>query len=80
MTLKLQSSIESKLFEKVEKWGDFLKISKCMENGSRRGSCPSSFPSGNQVDCSPLVAIAKRARRDQRTAVNLTIKNMFPIV
>ena len=35
----------------------FLKISNFLENDSGRGSCPSSFPSGNQVDGSPLVAM-----------------------
>ena len=35
----------------------FLKISNFLENVSGRGSCPSSFPSGNQVDGSPLVAM-----------------------
>ena len=34
-----------------------LKISNFLEDNSGRGSCPSSFPSGNQVDGSPLVAI-----------------------
>ena len=35
----------------------FLKISNFLEDDRGRGSCPSSFPSGNQVDGSPLVAI-----------------------
>ena len=38
----------------------FLKFSKFRENESRRGSCPSSSPSGNQVDGSLLVAIPKQ--------------------
>ena len=54
-----------------------LKISNFLEN--ERGSCPSSSPSGNQVDGSPLVAIyqtvAKRARRGGCTPVLLTMKN-----
>ena len=38
----------------------FLKFSNFLENESGRGSCPSSSPSGNQVDGSPLVAIPKQ--------------------
>ena len=60
MILKFQSSIHPGHFKKVEKIRDFLKISKVSkkwEKESGRGSCPSSFPSGNQVDGSPLVAI-----------------------
>ena len=37
----------------------FLKISNFLENVSGRGSCHSSFPRGNQVDGSPLVAIIR---------------------
>ena len=71
----------------------FLKISKFMKNDCGRGSCPSSYPGGNQVDGLPLVAfeeqeiplqeksntetVAKRARRDQRTAVNSTMKKLI---
>ena len=61
MTLKFQSSIGSKLFQKVENWWYlFLKFWFFWENDSGRGSCPSSFPSGNQVDGSPLAAIRLR--------------------
>jgi len=35
----------------------FFEIFKISENDSGRGSCPSSYPSGNQVDGLPLVAI-----------------------
>ena len=34
----------------------FFEISFFWQNDSGRGSCPSSSPSGNQVDGSPLVA------------------------
>ena len=62
MTLESQSSIGPGLFKKVEKWRDFfLKFSNFLENDSGRGSCPSSLPSGNQVDGSPLVAIPNRS-------------------
>ena len=63
MVLKDENDFEisefyrSRTFQKIEKWCDFLKISKFLENESGRGSCHSSFPSGNQVDGSPLVAI-----------------------
>ena len=60
LTLKFQSSIGPGLFKKVEKWLDFLKFANFLENETGRGSCPSSFPSGNQVDGSPLVAIPKQ--------------------
>ena len=36
-----------------------MKISNFLENESGKGSCISSFPSGNQVDGSPLVAIVE---------------------
>jgi len=35
----------------------FFEVLKFSENDSMRGSCPSSYPSGNQVDGSPLVAM-----------------------
>ena len=54
-----------------------MKISNFLENDSGRGSCPSSFPSGNQVDGSPLVAIAKRARRGGCTTVRRAMKKQF---
>ena len=61
MILKFQSSIGSKLFEKVEKCEDFRKFQNLWKIIGGRGSCPSSFPSGNQVDGSPLVAIPNRS-------------------
>ena len=57
MILKFQSSIGSKLFEKMMFRRFFLKFSKFLENDSGRGSCPSSYPSGNLVDGLPFVAI-----------------------
>ena len=65
-------------FSKSRKMVRFLKISNFLENESGRGSCPSSFPSGNQVDGSPLVAItktvAKRATRDGCTQMRRAMK------
>ena len=72
MTLKFQSSIGSKLFEKVEKvekWCCFCEsFSKFPKNKIRREtrkartgegrSCSTSYQSGKQVDGLPLVAIA----------------------
>ena len=45
----------------------------------RRGrrACSTSYPSGNQVDGSPLVAIAKRVRVGPRTQVHMTLKKLF---
>ena len=66
MVLKDENNFEisefyqPRTFAKVENYNIFLKILKFLENDSRRGSCPSSFPSGNQVDGSPLVAIPKQ--------------------
>ena len=55
---KISEFYPSRIFVKVKKLRDFfLEISNFLENGSGRGSCPSSFPSDNQVDGSPLVAI-----------------------
>ena len=56
-TLKFQSSINPGLLQKLENNEIFLEISNSLENDSRRGSCPSSSPSGNQVDGLPLVAV-----------------------
>ena len=61
MTLQFQSSIHPGLLQKLKNDGIFLEISNFLENVSGRGSCPSSFPSGNQVDGSPLVAIPNRS-------------------
>ena len=47
-----------------------------MENDSGRGSCPSSYPSGNQVDGLPLVAIIAK-QRGGCTTVLLTMKKWF---
>ena len=41
------------------------------------GAFSTSYPSGNQVDGLPLVAVAKRKSRRPRTQVHLTIINMF---
>ena len=63
MVLKFENDFEisefypSRIFVKVEKLRDFFEKLKFLENRSGGGSCPSSFPSGNQVDGSPLVAI-----------------------
>ena len=59
LTLKFQSSIGSKLFENVERWRDgsiFSSTNQKNKMTAGEGSCPSSSPSGNQVDGSPLVA------------------------
>ena len=74
ITLKFQSSINPGLLQKLKNDEIFLEISNFLENVSGRGSCLSSFPSGNQVDGSPLVAIAKRASRGGCTTVLLTMK------
>ena len=42
----------------------FLENFKFLGNCWREGSCPSSFPSGNQVDGSPLVAIGGQKNVD----------------
>ena len=63
MSLKFQSSIGPRLLEKVENEEFFLKFLENfekMEKKPGRRSCLSSFPSGNQVDGSPLVAIPKQ--------------------
>ena len=66
MILKCENDFEisefyqPRTFVKVENDEIFLKISNFLENGSGRGSWLSSFPSGNQVDGSPLVAIRKQ--------------------
>ena len=39
---------------------DFSKNPEKLKNDGGRGSCPSSYPSGNQVDGSPLVAVPKQ--------------------
>ena len=49
-------------FEKVDSLQFFFEFSKLLENDSGRGSCPSSYPSGNQVDGLPLVAISWRSK------------------
>ena len=68
MNLKFQSSIGSKLFEKVENSIFFSKFSKIVkieeESENKRGredACSTSYPSGNQVDGLPLVAIARKS-------------------
>ena len=67
-----------------------LKIIEIFEKFGVIGSCSTSYPSGNQVDGSPLVAIfpmesntktiAKRARVGPRTLVLLTMKMLFQIM
>ena len=64
MVLKDENDFEisefypSRTFPKIQKNDEiFLKFSNFRENESGRGSCPSSYPSGNQVDGLPLVAI-----------------------
>ena len=55
-----KSSIGAELFSKVEILVEISKIPKNLENFKRdqgRRSCSTSYPSGNQVDGSPLVAI-----------------------
>ena len=52
-----ESSIGSELFEKVQFLVKIPKISKNLENLKKsRCSCSTSYPSGNQVDSSPLIA------------------------
>ena len=72
------------VFRKLTFLVEISKNSKNIENLKiRRGgrSCSTSYPSGNQVDGSPLVAntktIAKRARVEPRTPVVLTMKLLF---
>ena len=66
MVLKCGNAFEisefypSRIFVKVGKW-EKMKFSDFLKNESGRGSCPSSSPSGNQVDGSPLVAIPNRS-------------------
>ena len=67
-------------FLKVRILVEISKISKNLEilkksRGMR--SCFTSYPSGNQVDGSPLVAIAKRARVEPRTQVHVTMEMLF---
>ena len=54
-----KSSIWCKLFQKFEIWFQFRKfrkISHFQKKCRRRRSCSTRYPSGNQVDGSPLVA------------------------
>ena len=44
---------------------------------SEESACSTSYPSGNQVDGLPLVAIAKRKSRRPRTQMHLIMMNMF---
>ena len=57
------------------------KILERMTISSRGRSCSTSYPSGNQVDGSPLVAntktIAKPARVEPHTQIVLTMKMLF---
>ena len=58
-----KSSIGAELFRKVQFLIEISKISKNLEKSknNREGrSCSTSYPSGNQVDGSPLVAIPNR--------------------
>ena len=57
---KISEFYQPRTFAKVENAKLFVSISNFLENKSGRGSCPSSFPSGNQVEGSPLVAIPKQ--------------------
>ena len=72
---------------------DFVGSSQVLGNFNNSFSCSPSYPSGNQVDGSPLVAITrragvfrmesntktivKRARVGPRTSVLLTTKMLF---
>ena len=63
MTILGKSSIWCKLFPKFEIWSKFRKfrkISKFWKFCRGMHSCSTSYPSGNQVDGSPLVAIRKQ--------------------
>ena len=90
MTKQSQSSIGSKFFQE----GDILtktlgnsKFSKKRRERkmkrSQEGTCSMSYPSGNQVDGLPLVAIknsrkiGNRNSRRPRTQILLTMINMF---
>ena len=81
MVLKCENDFEisefypSRTFAKVENDETFLKFSNFLENVSARGSCPSSFPSGNQVDGSPLVAIRLQLVGSWRSGKNRPIYN-----
>ena len=51
-------------FEKLKFWSKFRKfrkISKKLQFHQERRSCSTSYSSGNQVDSSPLVAIALKS-------------------
>ena len=66
MILKCENDFEISEFYRIQTFRKscflkiYLKFSNFRENDSGRGSCPSSSPSGNQVDGSPLVAIPKQ--------------------
>ena len=96
MIMLRKSSIGFSSFEKLLFWVEISKISKIfgkLKISRGRRSCSTSYPSGNQVDGSPLVAIsrragvfpvesntktiAKRARVEPRTQIVLTMKTMF---
>ena len=75
-----KSSIGFSGYKNLTFSGEIPKITKNIENLKiRRGRrcCSTSYSSGNQVDGSPLVAIAKRARVEPRTQVHVTMKMMF---
>ena len=92
--IKLIKSRNDNAMEKFYRFSTFQKliflveISKISEIFGKMKmptrSCSTSYPSGNQVDGSPLVAntktIAKRARVGPRTPVLLTMKMLFYIM
>ena len=84
MIMSGKSSIGFSGFKKLTFLVTISKISIFSENLEIHReicSCSTSYPSGNQVDGSPLVActktIAKRARVGPRTPVLLTMKMLF---
>ena len=62
-------------FEKMKIKKEIIGENKV--NRGREVACSTSYPSGNQVDGLPLVAIAKRKSRRPRMQVHLTMINMF---
>ena len=84
MIMAEKSSIGFSGFAKLTFFGRNFEIFQNFENFENfqgRRSCSTSYPSGNQVDGSPLVAntktIAKRARVGPRTPVLSTVIMLF---
>ena len=64
MTMSRKSSIGLKFFQKFKFLVEISRILKNLEilvKPFERRACPTSYPSGNQVDGSPLVAIPKHS-------------------